>query len=72
MSRLRKLSHSIWHCQYHIVWVPKCRYRILVGKFKESVKVAIQAICEYAGCEVEVELNVLRVELTRFRGHYIL
>ncbi len=22
MSRFRKLSHMIWHCQYYIVWVP--------------------------------------------------
>ncbi len=21
-SRFRKLSHSIWHCQYYIVWEP--------------------------------------------------
>ena len=32
MSRFRKLSHSIWHCQYHIVWVPKYRFRVLEGK----------------------------------------
>ena len=36
MSRFRKLSHSIWHCQYHIVWVPKYRYRILVGAVREA------------------------------------
>lgn len=23
MSRFRKLSHTIWHCHYHIVWVPE-------------------------------------------------
>ena len=57
MSRFRKLSHSIWHCQYHIVWVPKYRFRILVGAVKEAVKNSIQAICGFAGCEV-VELNV--------------
>jgi len=27
MSRFEKLTHVIWHCQYHIVWVPKYRYR---------------------------------------------
>ena len=59
MSRFRKLSHSIWHCQYHIVWVPKYRYRILDGSLRESTEMGIQAICGYAGCEV-VELNVQR------------
>jgi hypothetical protein len=23
MSRFRKLSHTLWHCQYHLVWTPK-------------------------------------------------
>ena len=57
MSRFRKLSHSIWHCQYHIVWVPKYRYRILTGAVKEACEVGIHAISGFAGCEV-VELNV--------------
>ena len=57
MSRFRRLSHTIWHCQYHIVWVPKYRYRILVGEVARSVHSGIQAICGFAGCEV-VELNV--------------
>jgi len=59
VSRFRKLSHSIWHCQYHIVWVPKYRFRILVGALREAVQGGIQAICGYAGCEV-LELNVQR------------
>ncbi len=57
MSRFRKLSHSIWHCQYHIVWVPKYRYRILTGAVKEACEGSINAICGFAGCEV-VELNL--------------
>ena len=57
MSRFQKLSHTIWHCQYHIVWVPKYRFRILVGGVAQSVESGIQAICGFAGCEV-VELNV--------------
>ena len=56
-SRFRKLSHSIWHCQYHIVWVPKYRFRVLRGNIREALESGIQAVCGYAGCEV-VELNV--------------
>ena len=59
MSRFRRLSHSIWHCQYHITWVPKYRYRILVGGVREAVEEGIQAICGYTNCEV-MELNVQR------------
>ena len=57
MSRFRKLSHTIWHCQYHIVWVPKYRYRVLRGPIGVAVYESIQAICGYAGAEV-VEMNV--------------
>ena len=38
MSRFKKLSHAIWHCQYHIVYVPKYRYRILQGKVAYEVE----------------------------------
>jgi hypothetical protein len=31
MSRFKRASHVIWHCQYHIVWVPKYRFRVLQG-----------------------------------------
>ena len=57
MSRFRKLSHTIWHCQYHVVCVPKYRFRILTGPVKAAVESGIQAICGFAGCEV-VELSV--------------
>jgi putative transposase len=57
MSRFRKLSHTIWHCQYHIVWVPKYRYRILSGRVAEEVGRCIRAFAEQTHCEV-VELNV--------------
>jgi putative transposase len=57
MSRFRKLSHAIWHCQYHIVWTPKYRFRILSGPVAEEVGNCIRAFSERLKCEV-VELNV--------------
>ena len=33
MSRFRKLSPAVWHCQYHLVWTPKYRFRMLTGEF---------------------------------------
>ena len=57
MSRFRKLSHTIWHCQYHLVWVPKYRYRILTGRVAEEVARCIRAFVEQQHSEV-VELNV--------------
>ncbi len=57
MSRFKKLSHVIWFCQYHIVFVPKYRYRILKGDIGKFVYQSIYAHTERSGCEV-IELNV--------------
>ena len=57
MSRFRKLSQTIWHCQYHIVWVPKYRFKILTDKVAKEVENCIRAFSEQQSCEV-LELNV--------------
>ena len=55
MSRFRKLSHTIWHCQYHIIWVPKYRFRNLGGEIAEEVRAAIHGFVERTeGCDLEV------------------
>ena len=57
MSRFEKLSHVIWHCQYHIVWIPKYRYKVLNGKIKEEIHKTIIIQSDRLGCNV-VELNI--------------
>ena len=57
MSRFRKLTHTIWHCQYHIVFCPKYRYRILEGEIGLLVEQCIHTYSSQKSCEV-IELNV--------------
>jgi len=57
MSRFRKLSQTLWHCQYHIIWVPKYRFRILEGVIATEVVNCIRAFSEQQHSEI-VELNV--------------
>jgi putative transposase len=57
MSRFKKLSHTIWHCEYHIVWVPKYRYRVMEGKIKEEVESCVREQSRQMSCEVQ-EMNV--------------
>jgi len=57
MSRFEKLTHVLWHCQYHIVWVPKYRFRVLKGDIGREVNNCIQVYSSRIGCQV-VELNV--------------
>jgi len=57
MSRFNRLSHAIWYCHYHIVWVPKYRYRILRGSIKSEIENSIQTWTDRLGGKIE-ELNV--------------
>jgi len=57
MSKYKKQSHVVYKCNYHIVWVPKYRFRILTGEIGKTVDTDIRKLSEWLGCEV-VELNV--------------
>jgi len=57
MSRFRKLSQTIWYCQYHVVGVPKYRYRILKGKIADAVENCVRGFFQQLGGEI-TELNV--------------
>ena len=57
MSKYKKQSHVIYKCDYHIVWVPKYRFRILKGAIKDLVYQDVKNLCQWKQCEVQ-ELNV--------------
>ena len=57
MSRFQKLTQTIWHCQYHIIWVPKYRFRILIGEIATEVGNCVRVFSEQKGCTI-IELNV--------------
>ncbi len=59
MSRFKKLSHTLWHCQYHIVWTPKYRFRILDKAVGEEVEYCIGTFSEQKDCDA-LELNIQR------------
>ena len=57
MSKFKKLSHVIYRCDYHIVWTPKYRFRILEGIVKIQLEKDIEMLIELIGCEKK-ELNI--------------
>ena len=34
MNDYESLSHSVWDCKYHVVWIPKCRKKVLYGQLR--------------------------------------
>ena len=57
MVKYRRQSHVVYHCNYHIVWVPKYRYRILEGIIKELLEQDIRMISEWKNVIIE-EMNI--------------
>ncbi len=45
-------SHTVFHHRYHIVWVPKYRYKVLRGKIRERVRIIIKQVCSELGVEI--------------------
>ena len=53
MAKYRKLSHTVYQCNYHVIFVPKYRYRILEGKVKDIVDSKLRQISEWYDVEIE-------------------
>jgi putative transposase len=37
MNDIQSLSHTLWDCKYHIVWIPKCRRKVLYGQLRKHL-----------------------------------
>ena len=37
MSDYRSLSHTKWECKYHVVFIPKCRRKVLFGQVRQHL-----------------------------------
>lgn len=48
----RSLSHTRWKCQYHIVFIPKYRKKVLYGKVREDVREILSILCKYKNVEI--------------------
>ena len=74
------LSHTKWKCQYHIVFIPKYRKKILYGRVKNDVREIISTLCKYkdvdiiagAVCVDHIHLSVAippKISIANFMGY---
>ena len=45
-------AHSTWRCQYHIVFAPKFRRKVIYGQLKEDVGRILRKLCEEKKVEI--------------------
>ena len=76
----KSLSHTKWKCQYHIVFIPKYRKKILFGQLRQDVREIIDILCKYKDVEIvagavcidHVHLSVMipqKMSISSFMGY---
>ena len=69
-----------WKCQYHIVFIPKYRKKVLYGRLRNDVREIISTLCRYknveiidgAVCEDHIHLSVAippKISISSFMGY---
>jgi len=48
----QSLSHTVWECKYHVVWVPKKRRKVVYGTLRKELGTILRRLCEYKGVGV--------------------
>ena len=37
MDNYESLSHAVWGCKYHVIFIPKCRRKTLYGELRKHL-----------------------------------
>ena len=53
MDDFESLSHSRWECKYHIVFIPKCRRRVLYGQLRSHLGEVFHKVARQRESEIE-------------------
>ena len=52
MSEFQSLAHSRFDCKYHVVFVPKCRRKVLYGRIREFLIPKFKELTLQKGCKI--------------------
>ena len=52
MENVQGLSHSKWECKYHVVWIPKCRRRVLFGQLRRHLGDVLHELARQKECKI--------------------
>ena len=53
MVTLESLSHTKWECKYHVVFIPKCRRKVLYAQLRRDLGSVFRDLAEQKECKVE-------------------
>jgi len=52
MSEFDSLNHTKWDCKYHIVFIPKCRRKVLYGKVRQNLGEVFHELARQRECQI--------------------
>ena len=52
MDDLQSLSHTVWDCKYHVVWILKCRRKVLYGQLRKYLGQVLRELAIQKECKV--------------------
>ena len=58
-SSYQSLTHSKWDCKYHIVFIPKCRKKVLYGKVRPFLGKIFHELASHRDCKI-IEGNMVK------------
>jgi putative transposase len=53
MDNTQSLQHSRWECKYHVVWIPKCRRKVLYGQLRRHLGEVFHDLARQKECRIE-------------------
>ena len=53
MDEFESLSHSKWECKYHVVFIPKCRRKVLYGNLRQHLGEVFRKLAEQKESRIE-------------------
>ena len=59
-------NNIVYSCKYHVVWCPKYRRKVLVGKIEDRLKELIQETC------IELQSELIELEIMPDHVHLLI
>ena len=53
MDDLESLAHTVWDCKYHVVFIPKCRKKVLYGEIRKMLGEVFHRLARQKECRIE-------------------
>ena len=66
MNDFQSLSHTVWECKYHLIWIPKYRRKVLYGDIRKHLGGVLRELA------IQRESNILEGHLMKDHLHMLI